>query len=306
MSEANPITATAADDVARSLTIGASTPGRPRSPRRDAWRRFRAHRLSLISLAFFLLVVVVAVFAPVITGASPTAMISLPLLPPSGAHLMGTDSLGRDLWARVAFGARISLEVGFASQLIATTIGMAVGALAGFYRGVIGGVLMRLTDMMLSLPALLFALLFLALLGSSVRVVILALGLSMWPAVARIERGQVLQVMNQEYVEAAYMIGSSNRRVLLRHVIPNTLGPVAVQATFGISQAIFAEAFLAFLGLGAQPPTPSWGRLLTEGYEYVRTSPHLIAFPALAISLTLLAVNFIGDGLRDAFDPHRA
>jgi ABC-type dipeptide/oligopeptide/nickel transport system permease subunit len=275
-----------------------------RSPTRNAWRRLRRHRLALASLIVFLGVVVVAVFAPLVSDSSPTAMVNIPLLPPSGAHLMGTDSLGRDLWARVSYGARISLAVGIASQAIAVLIGMSVGALAGFHRGVIDGVLMRMTDMMLALPSLLFALLLLALFGSSIRVVILALGLSMWPVIARIERGQVLQVMNQEYVQAAYAIGCSPWRVLFRHVLPNTLSPVAVQATFGVSQAIFAEAFLAFLGLGAQPPTPSWGRLLTEGYEYIRTSPHLIVFPALAIAVTLLAINFIGDGLRDAFDPH--
>ena len=277
-----------------------------RSPTRDAWRRLRAHRLALVSLVFFLAVAVVGVFAPLLAGASPTEMTSLPLLPPSGAHLMGTDSLGRDLFSRIVFGARISLEVGFGSQLIAVAIGLLVGALAGFFRGWTETLLMRLTDIMLSLPALLFALLFLALLGSSVGVVVLALGLSMWPAIARVERGQVLKSSTQEYVQAAYAIGCSEMRVLWRHVLPNTLGPIIVQATFGVSQAIFAEAFLAFLGLGAQPPTPSWGRLLTEGYEYIRTSPHLILFPALAISLTLLAINFIGDGLRDAFDPHHS
>ncbi len=279
---------------------------RARTPRGDAWRRFRAHRLALVSLVFLLGVVVVALFARRITGTSDTAMVNVPLLPPSRAHLMGTDSLGRDLWARVAFGARISLEVGLGSQAIAVTIGMVVGALAGFFRGWVEVVLMRITDMMLSLPSLLFALLFLTLFGTSVGVVVLALAFSMWPVVARIERGQVLQVANQDYVQAAYAIGCSDFRVLTRHIVPNTLGPIAVQATFGISQAIFAEAFLAFLGLGAQPPTPSWGRLLTEGYEYIRTSPHLILFPALAISLTLLAINFVGDGLRDALDPHRS
>lgn len=287
-------------DALEAVTIA----GPRRSPARNAWRRLRAHRLALASLLVFLAIVVVAIFAPLVSGASPTAMTSLPLQAPGEGHLMGTDSLGRDLWARVAYGARISLEVGLGSQLMAVAIGLVIGACAGFYRGVVGVVLMRATDMMLSLPALLFALLLLALLGSSVPVVILALGLSMWPAIARIERGEVLQVMNQEYVQAAYAIGCSDLRVLRRHVLPNTLGPVAVQATFGVSQAIFAEAFLAFLGLGAQPPTPSWGRLLTEGYEYIRTSPHLILFPALAISLTLLAINFIGDGLRDALDPH--
>lgn len=284
---------------------GVAFAGVRRSPARNAWRRLRAHRLALVSLVVFAAIVVVAIFAHQLSGASPTAMTSIPLQTPSGTHLMGTDSLGRDLWARVAYGARISLEVGLGSQLMAVVIGMTVGAFAGFYGGVVGTLLMRATDMMLSLPSLLFALLLLALLGSSVSVVTLALGLSTWPAIARIERGEVLQVMNQEYVQAAYAVGCSDLRVLRRHVLPNTLGPVAVQATFGVSQAIFAEAFLAFLGLGAQPPTPSWGRLLTEGYEYIRTSPHLILFPALAISLTLLAINFIGDGLRDALDPHQ-
>jgi ABC-type dipeptide/oligopeptide/nickel transport system permease subunit len=260
----------------------------------------------MASLAFLAAVVVIAIFAPQITGASDTAMLNLPLLPPSGAHPMGTDSLGRDLWARVAYGARISLEVGLGSQAIALVIGMTVGALAGFFRGWKESLLMRITDVMLSLPSLLFALLFLTLFGTDTRIVVIALGFSMWPVIARIERGQVLQIRNLQYVEAAYAIGCSNTRVLLRHIVPNTLGPIAVQVTFGVSQAIFAEAFLAFLGLGAQPPTPSWGRLLTEGYEYIRTSPHLVLFPSLAISLTLLAVNFVGDGLRDALDPNRS
>jgi peptide/nickel transport system permease protein len=303
----------ASDDVAGLAADGPPAAAAPlvvpvsgvrRSPARNAWRRLRRHRLALGALVVFAGVVVVAVFAPLVSGASPTAMVNLPLLPPSAAHLMGTDSLGRDLWARVAFGARISLEVGLASQAIAILVGLPVGALSGFYGGWVDMLLMRATDVMLSLPSLLFALLLLALLGSSISVVILALGLSTWPAIARVERGQVLQALSHDYVQAAYAVGCSPSRVLFRHVLPNTLSPVAVQATFGVSQAIFAEAFLAFLGLGAQPPTPSWGRLLTEGYEYIRTSPHLVVFPALAISVTLLSINFIGDGLRDAFDPH--
>lgn len=274
-----------------------------RSPAKDSWRRFRRHKLALASLAFLIVLAAVGILSSQVSGQSPTAMVNTPLGAPSAAHLMGTDSLGRDLWARVAQGARISLIVGLGSQAIALTIGLLIGAVAGFAGGLIDSLLMRLTDIMLALPSLLFAMLFLTVFGTSIPIVTTAIGFATWPVIARLERGQVLQVKELEFVQAAYSVGCSERRVLVRHIFPNTLAPVIVQITFGISQAIFMEAFLAFLGLGAQPPTPSWGRLLTEGFSYVQVDPSLVIFPTLAITLTLLAVNFVGDGLRDALEP---
>jgi len=270
----------------------------------EAWRRFLRHRLALVSLAFLGVVVLVAIFAHQITGESTTAMINVPLSDPSRAHLMGTDSLGRDLWARVAEGARISLIVGVGSQAIALVLGLVIGGIAGFAGGLADSLLMRLTDVMLALPSLLFAMLFLTVFGTSIPIVATAIGFATWPVIARLERAQILQVKELEFVQAAYSVGCSDLRVLRSHIFPNTLAPVIVQVTFGISQAIFMEAFLAFLGLGAQPPTPSWGRLLTEGFSYVQVDSNLVLFPTIAIVLTLLAVNFVGDGLRDALDPN--
>jgi ABC-type dipeptide/oligopeptide/nickel transport system permease subunit len=258
----------------------------------------------MASLVYILLVVVLAIFSPLVTSADYTAMRFEPLAAPSWAHIFGTDNLGRDLWSRVVYGARISLEVGLGSQAIALAVGLVVGSVSGFFGRLADALLMRMTDVMLALPALLFALLFITVFGNSTGVLVLAIGFATWPVIARIVRSQVLQVKNYEFVEAAYSVGATRRRVLLVHILPNTMGPVIVQITFGVSQAIFTEAFLAFIGLGAQPPSPSWGRLLVDGFEYVRTSPHLVIFPGIAISLTLLAFNFLGDGLRDAFDPH--
>lgn len=283
---------------------GRALAGRPRAPWLDAWRRFRAHRLALGSLAFVILVALLAACAPLVTGPGYSAMLYQPLQPPSLHHLMGTDTLGRDLWTRVVYGARISVVVGALSQAIALGVGLTLGAIAGYYRGLVDSLLMRITDVMFALPALLTALLFIAVFGNGTLIIACAIGFATWPIIARIVRSQVLHVRNYQFVEAADSIGCSSRRVLVVHILPNTLGPVIVQITFGVSQAVFTEAFLAFIGLGAQPPTPSWGRLLVDGFDYVRVSPHLVLFPGLAISLTLLAFNFVGDGLRDAFDPH--
>jgi ABC-type dipeptide/oligopeptide/nickel transport system permease subunit len=246
---------------------------------------------------------VLAIFAPLVTRYSPTDLAFNPLLGPSRAHFMGTDDLGRDLWSRVVYGARSTLEVGLGSQIIALLIGVSIGGAAGLARGVLDPLLMRVTDVMQALPQLLLALLFLVALGNSTTVLILALGLSSWPIMARIMRSQVLQLREQEFVQAAHSIGSSPLRTLLSHILPNATGPVLVQITFGVSQAIFAEAFLSFIGLGPPPPNPTWGSLISDGFSYVRVDPNLLIFPGIALSLTLLAVNFLGDGLRDAFDP---
>jgi ABC-type dipeptide/oligopeptide/nickel transport system permease subunit len=293
--------------VAESLVAGAQAGSAPAaSPGREAWRRLRRNRVAMLAGGFIAIVVLVAIFAPLLARYSDTQLEFAPLLGASGKHFMGTDSLGRDLWSRVLYGARSSLEVGAGSQLIAVLIGVAVGAAAGFSRGALDGLLMRITDLAQALPQLLLALLLLVVLGNSTLVLIVALGLSSWPVIARVMRSQVLQLRDQEFVHAAYSVGSSPTRTLIRHIMPNALGPVIVQVTFGVSQAIFAEAFLSFIGLGPPPPSPTWGSLISEGFSYIRVAPHLLIFPGIVLSLTLLAINFFGDGLRDAFDPQRS
>lgn len=278
--------------------------GKPRSPTAQALRRLGKHRLAVASVVFLALLVAVAAAAPLIQRYAPEQMAFDPLVGPTSAHWLGTDNLGRDIWSRVVWGARVSLEVGVGSQAIALSIGLAVGGLAGFVGGRVDALLMRLTDIMQALPSILLALLFLTVLGSSTGVLILAIGLSTWAVIARVVRAQILQQRELTYVEAAYSVGCSSRRVLLRHVMPNVTAPVIILVAFGIPQAIFTEAFLSFVGLGPPPPTPSWGRILADSFQYVQTAPYFLLSTTVALSLTLLAFNFLGDGLRDAFDPH--
>lgn len=265
--------------------------------------RLRRRPLGLAGLAGAALFTAVAVVGPWVAPFDPLALRPDTLLPPGPRHWFGTDDLGRDLWSRVVHGAGLSLLVGFGSQAIAVTIGLVVGAIAGFSGRYLDATLMRLTDVMLALPAILLALLFLAVFGASTGVVILAIGLGTWPVIARLVRAQVLQAKALPYVDAARAIGCSSRRVLSTHILRNILGPVIVVAAFGVPQAIFTEAVLSFVGLGPPPPNPSWGRLIADSFEYLRVAPHYVLFPALALSLTLLALNFVGDGLRDALDP---
>jgi ABC-type dipeptide/oligopeptide/nickel transport system permease subunit len=277
-----------------------------RSPTRQALQRLARNRLAIGSGVFLLLVGAMGALAPLIDRYPPEAMLFDPLVGPSSEHWFGTDNLGRDIWSRVVHGARVSLVVGLASQAIAFAIGVMVGAAAGFAGGPLDSALMRATDVMQALPSVLLALLFLTALGASTTVLVLSIGLATWAVIARVVRAQVLLQKELPYVEAAYSLGCSTSRTLIRHVLPNVLGPAIVLVTFGIPQAIFTEAFLSFIGLGPPPPNPSWGRLLADSFSYVQTSPHYILFPCLALSLTLLAFNFFGDGIRDAFDPHQA
>lgn len=276
-----------------------------RSPLHQMVRGLVGSKATVVAIAFLLLVALLAVFAPLVTSAGYSDIAFEPLQPPSWEHIAGTDQLGRDAWSRLVYGARTSLVVGFGSQLIALPLGLVLGAVAGFFGGVTDAVFMRGTEIVLALPPLLVALLFVTVFGASTAVLTVAIGFSSWPILARVVRSQTVQTRDLDFVDAAFSIGCSRIRVLRVHVLPHLVPVMIVQVTFGISQAIFTEAFLSFLGLGAQPPSPSWGQLLVGGFEFVRTSAYLVVFPALAITLTILALNVLGDGLRDALDPRR-
>jgi peptide/nickel transport system permease protein len=244
-----------------------------------------------------------AAAAPWIAPADPTRQdLSATLAPPSRAHPLGQDKLGRDILSRVLHGGRISLVVGLATVASSLVIGGVIGAVAGYAGGWVDEILMRLVDVLLAFPGLLLAIALTAVLGASVRNVVLALCLIGWTGYARLTRGEVHRLRHRDFVEAACALGASDRRILWRHVMPLLAAPLLVQATFGMAGAIVAEASLSFLGLGAQPPTASWGAMLNDGRAFVLVAPHLTIFPGLAIMLTVLALNFLGDGLRDQLD----
>jgi peptide/nickel transport system permease protein len=224
------------------------------------------------------------------------------LAPPSHAHLLGQDTLGRDLLARVLHGGRVSLVVGIATVTSSLLLGTAIGALAGWSGGWLDELVMRLVDVLLAFPGLLLAIALTAVLGASLRNVLLALCLIGWTGYARLARGEVLRLRGREFVEAARALGASDRRILWRHLLPSLTAPLLVQATFGMAGAIVAEASLSFLGLGAQPPTASWGTMLNDGRAFLLVAPHLTIVPGIAIMVTVLALNFLGEGLRDRLD----
>ena len=250
------------------------------------------------------LAVLLAIAGPLLTPYDPASQaLALRLEGPTGAHLFGLDELGRDIFARVLAGARISLLVGLVVVSISATAGVCLGAVAGYFGGRIDEIISRVTDILLAFPGLLLAIALVAVLGPSLTNVVLALSLIGWVGYARLVRGQVLRARELEFVQAARALGAPTPRILLRHVIPTTLPAVTVQATLGMGAAILAEAALSFLGLGVQPPTPSWGTMLNGGRAHLLDAPHLTIFPGLAIALLVLGFNFLGDGLRDALDP---
>lgn len=226
------------------------------------------------------------------------------LAPPGAAHLLGTDNYGRDVLSRLIFGSRISLIVAFVSVVVAGVAGSLIGLIAGFCGGVVDGILMRLTDALMTFPTIVFALGISAALGQSTFNLILAIGISTIPPYIRTIRGEVMKVRNQTYVKAARVTGNSVPRQLLVHVLPNCVAPVIVTASVGLGGAIMTEATLSFLGLGVQPPATSWGIMVSEGSDFLTTAPHLALVPGIAIALVVLAFNFLGDGFRDALDPH--
>jgi peptide/nickel transport system permease protein len=260
--------------------------------------------MTKLGAAIVAIAVLAAVVGPSIAPFDPAdQQLALRLSGPTGAHWFGLDELGRDIFARVLVGARISLLVGLVVVGVSSTIGIALGSLAGYFGGGIDEVISRVIDVLLAFPGLLLAIALVAVLGPSLTNVVLALSVIGWVGYARLVRGQVLRARELDFVQAAKALGASTPRILARHVIPTTLPAVSVQATLGMGGAILAEAALSFLGLGVQPPTPSWGTMLNYGRAHLLDAPHLTIFPGLAIAILVLGFNFLGDGLRDALDP---
>lgn len=268
------------------------------------WKRFFRHRVAVISLAFLLLISFLALFAPWIAPYSFDEQNMLARLQtPSAEHWMGTDLFGRDLYSRIIYGARLSLAVGVLTALFALILGTITGALAGYFGGWIDHMLMRLVEVFYIFPSILLAILLMLMFGQGLLGIVLALGLVAWVNQARLVRGQVLQAREMNYVEAARAMGVKTPWVIARHILPNLWGPIIVSLTFQIPSNIMAESFLSFIGLGLQPPYSSWGTLASEGFNAMRARPHLIIFPGFILFFTMLAFNYLGDGLRDVLDP---
>ena len=266
--------------------------------------RFSRNPLALAGAAVILFLCVVAVFAPFIAPHNPYSIhTSDILMPPSGAHLFGTDDLGRDVFSRMIYSARISLLVGFVAVGIATVIGIIIGALAGYYGGWVDGVLMRFTDIMLCFPTIFLILAVIAILGPSILNIMVIIGITSWMGVGRLVRAEFLTLKERDFVMASRAVGAKDMRIIFRHILPNAMAPVLVSAVLGIGGAILVESSLSFLGLGVQPPTPSWGNMLTAGKDNIEIAWWLSLFPGMAILTTVLGYNLLGEGLQDALNP---
>jgi oligopeptide transport system permease protein len=273
----------------------------------DAWRRLRRNRLALIS-AFYLLILFAIAILSVFWTPYSTSHVGLMSTygGPTLQHPLGGDSLGRDILSRLMEGARISMTVGIGTQLVVVAIGVSVGLLAGYFRGWFDAVVTFVINVFYGIPNLLVALILVFLIGfGSLGTIIFAIAITGWMDMARLVRGQTLSLREREFVEAARASGARPRKILLGHILPNALGPIIVQATLGVPLAILFEAFMSFLGLGVQPPTASWGSMAADGVASIRISPHIVLAPSIALSVTLMAFNFLGDGLRDALDPRQ-
>lgn len=270
----------------------------------DAWRRLKANHLAMTGLGILIFITFTAIFGPLLSSYSYSDQsLLMANQPPSGDHWFGTDNLGRDLFIRVVYGARISIAIGIVASMINFFVGVVYGGISGYMGGRVDSIMMRIVDIMYGIPLLLYVIMLMVVLGSGLINIFVALGLVYWLRMARIVRGQILALKEQEYVLAAKLVGASTWRILLRHLIPNSMGPIIITVTLAIPEAIFTEAFLSFIGLGVAAPMASWGVLASEGAANLRSYPYQLFFPALAISITMLAFNFLGDGLRDALDP---
>jgi peptide/nickel transport system permease protein len=277
----------------------------------EVWLRLRRDKFALAGLATIVVLVVVAVFARWVAPHDPTTQFNEGLtvrgLPvgSSWKFLLGTDTLGRDLLSRLIYGARASLVVGILANGFALLLGLVFGLLAGYFRGWVETLIMRATDVMMAFPILLFAAALVAVLRPSLWILVLVIGIVYWTPMTRVIHGEVLSIREKEFVDAARLTGCSGRRVLYRHILPHLVAPVIVYTSLGIATTVLFEAVLSFFGLGVQPPTPSWGQMISDGQAYYLVAPHLIIYPGLCILVTVLAFNLVGDGLRDAFDPQQ-
>ena len=270
----------------------------------DAIRRLIQNRAAMIGGITILVLIILAIFAPWIAPYSYSYQnLDIGASPPSAEHLLGTDVLGRDLLSRLLYGARISLLVGFVATGVALVIGVSWGIVAGYFGGRVDSIMMRIVDVLYGLPFIIFIILLMVIFGRNIWLLFAAIGAVEWLTMARIVRGQVITVKNQEYVMAAKAMGVPNLRLFVKHIFPNILGPIAVYATLTIPQVMLLEAFLSFLGLGVQPPMSSWGTLIRYGVESMEEYSWLLIYPGLTFTITLFALNFFGDGLRDALDP---
>jgi len=298
------MSATLSQAIASPVLAGGDAAVRPRP---GFWRRFSRHRMAVAGLVFVVLVTLAALLTPLVSPHDPYAM-SLPdaRQPPSWEHPLGTDKLGRDTLTRVLVGGRVSLAVAVAAVAISTVIGTVLGLVAGYRQGWADAIISRVTDVFMSFPLFVLLIVLVSMVGPSATNVVLILGLFSWMVITRVVRGQVLSVMNEPYIEAAVTAGAKPLRIVLRQVLPNSYVPIVVASTLGVANAMLSEAALSFLGLGIQPPTPSWGNMLNaaQSLQVLVNEPWVWIGPGAAIALTVLSINFLGDGLHDALDPH--
>ncbi len=271
---------------------------------KDAWKRLRKNKLAMLGLGIVIMLILIAIFASFIAPYNPIERVKEESsLSPSRIHLFGTDLLGRDIFSRVIYGSRISIVVGVVAVGISVVIGLFLGALSGYFGNIPDAFIMRIADIFFAFPYILGAIAIMTVLGPGIVNIFIAIGILGWASFARILRGSILSIKNKEYIEAAKALGASNYRIITKHIFPNAFAPIIVYATMNIGTAIIVEAALSFLGLGVQPPTPAWGKMLSESLNYIDIAPWMMLFPGLAIVITVLGFVLLGDGLRDAFDP---
>lgn len=275
-----------------------------KSGQSDLWKRLKRNRMAMLGLAIILLLIFATLLAPIIAPYGYDDQdVNRAFLGPCAQHLFGTDNLGRDIFSRILYGGRISLTMGLISVSLASVVGIFLGAVAGYYGGRIDNIIMRILDVLMAMPNILLAIAIAAALGPGLVNCMVAVGISTIPRFARVVRGPILALRNQEYIEASIAVNASDARIIFRHVLPNVLAPIIVQATLYIANAVMAASSLSFLGMGVQPPSPEWGAMLSAGRQYIREYWHVVTFPGIAIMLTVFSLNVLGDGLRDALDP---